>query len=158
MSIEKLIETHTDALLENTFALRELTKAWLGLAKNAQMHNAAGTMPQTIAGAQISKSEPVKAADTPKTAAQAEETLFDFASKEKAEPAKKPTDVAVEYGAVRELLLATAKTNRDGVTALLKAQGLKNLKVLLDDENDFASVNAPAKLAAIYEALKAMGE
>jgi len=182
MSIEKLIETHTDALLENTFALRELTKAWLELAKNANLHNAAGTVPQTIAGAQISKSEPVKAADTPKTAAQAEETLFDSAGKEKAEPAKKEEgasgakEVSVpeaaglprgfttiieatkDYGLVRNLLLATAKTNRDGVTAMLKAQGIKNLKVLLDDENDFASVNDPAKLAAIYEALTAMGE
>ena len=149
------------ALQENTAALHKVSALFEHLVANAKAFADAGATPGSVGGVAVGK-----------TAKQAEETLFNAAEKETAEPAKKPTnvetaetakpsttgDVAVEYGAVRDLLLATAKTNRDGVTALLRAQGLKNLKVLLDDENDFSSVNDPAKLAAFYEALKALGE
>ncbi|MNY71667.1 hypothetical protein D3C86_2100660 [compost metagenome] len=63
---------------------------------------------------------------------------------------------AVPYETVRALVLKLAPTQRDAIKALNAKHGIANLKVLLDKEDDFSTVNDQAKLGAVYADLQAL--
>ncbi|MNP46289.1 hypothetical protein D3C76_1402770 [compost metagenome] len=53
-------------------------------------------------------------------------------------------------------MLKLAPTQRDAIKALNAKHGIANLKVLLDKEDDFSTVNDQAKLEAVYADLQAL--
>ena len=134
MSIEALIQAHTEALLANTEAVKLLTLS--------------------LAGRTPAKSEVATKVDKP--AAKVEE--------KKAEPAVEVAEVEVEpkanepvpYKTVRALVLKLAPTKRDAIKELNAKHGIANLKVLLDKEDDFSTVNDQVKLEAVYADLQAL--
>ena len=147
MSIEALIKAHTEALLENTAAVKNLTLSLAGGSAAAA---------SKAADAVVEKPKAEKAVKTK------DEALADGAKEcaealAKAEPLIDDTQNAnVPYETVRALLLKLAPTNRDGVKAVLTSAGIANLKVLLDKEDDFTTVNDQAKLEAVYADLQAL--
>jgi hypothetical protein len=60
----------------------------------------------------------------------------------------------VSYETVRTLVLKLAPTQREEIKALNAKFGIANLKVLLDKEDDFSTVNDQAKLDAIHAELQ----
>lgn len=137
MSIEALIQAHIEALLANTEAVKLLTLSLAG--------------------------RPPKAEDKPKVEkAQAKvedkkpevKELKELESKE--EPPILVNHVAVPYETVRALVLKLAPTQRDAIKALNAKHGIANLKVLLDKEDDFSTVNDQVKLEAVYADLQAL--
>jgi len=135
MSIEALIQAHIEALNTNTEAVKLLT---LSLA---------GRTP--------------KAEDKPKTekpVTKVEEKKPDPVVEGK-KPDPKDEDVStlgVPYETVRALVLKLAPTQRDAIKALNAKHGIANLKVLLDKEDDFSTVNDQVKLEAVYADLQAL--
>ena len=53
-------------------------------------------------------------------------------------------------------MLKLDPTQRDAIKALNAKHGIANLKVLLDKEDDFSTVNDHAKLEAVYGDLLAL--
>lgn len=142
MSIEALIKAHTEALLENTAAVKNLTLSLAGRSATAASKAADAVDP-----AKAKKEEPktevkTEVKEEPKVETEEKDDIPDF--------------TAVPYETVRALLLKLAPTNRDGVKAVLTSAGIANLKVLLDKEDDFTTVNDQAKLEAVYADLQAM--
>lgn len=139
MSIEALIQAHTEALLANTEAVKLLTLS-LSLA---------GRTPAKIAKEDVKTvtdlltAEPVKKKGAPK--AEVIEEKDDV-----------PDFTAVPYETVRALVLKLAPTQRDAIKTLNAKHGIANLKVLLDKEDDFSTVNDQAKLEAVYADLQAL--
>jgi hypothetical protein len=139
MSIEALIQAHTQALLENTEAVKLLTLSLAGRTPKAED----------------------KPAKVEKTAAKVEEkkadvtvNLVDTDAGVKVVIEEK--SAAVPYETVRALVLKLAPTQRDAIKALNAKHGIANLKVLLDKEDDFSTVNDQAKLEAVYADLQAI--
>lgn len=134
MSIEALIQAHTEALLANTEAVKLLTLSLAGRTPKAEDKSAKVEKP--VAKAEEKKEEP------------------------KVEIVEEKDDVpdftAVPYETVRALVLKLAPTQRDAIKALNAKHGIANLKVLLDKEDDFSTVNDQAKLEAVYADLQAL--
>lgn len=138
MSIEALLQAHTEALLANTDAVKLLTLSLAGRAPK-----------ETKIEVKVEKADPkpeVKAKEEPKV-----EVKTEF----KEEPKVEET-AAVPYETVRALVLKLAPTQRDAIKALNVKHGIANLKVLLDKEDDFSTVNDQAKLEAVYSDLQAL--
>lgn len=135
MSIEALIQAHTEALLANTEAVKLLTLSLAGRT-------------------------PAKSEDKPKAEKVAKKVepevkeLKELESKE--EPPILVNHTAVLYETVRALVLKLAPTQRDAIKALNAKHGIANLKVLLDKEDDFSTVNDQVKLEAVYADLLAL--
>ena len=136
MSIEALIQAHTEALLANTEAVKLLT---LSLAGRTPVKEAKPTKEEEKAA---KKEEPeVK-------------ELKELQPEKEAPILVEHT--AVPYETVRALVLKLAPTQRDAIKALNAKHGIANLKVLLDKEDDFSTVNDQAKLEAVYADLQVL--
>jgi hypothetical protein len=132
MSIEALIQAHTEALTANTEAVKLLT---LSLAGRTPAKSETKTK-EPAAKAEEKKEEPVVEA--------VEETPEDGAS------------TAVPYETVRALVLKLAPTQREAIKALNASHGLTNAKDMLSNPDDFTSVKDQAKLEAYYADLLAL--
>ena len=139
MSIEALIQAHTEALLANTEAVKLLT------------FSLAGRTPAKEAKAE----KPVKQALKEFADAVEKCETVEELKKELAEEVEE-TAAAVPYETVRALVLKLAPTQRDAIKALNAKHGIANLKVLLDKEDDFSTVNDQVKLEAVYADLQAL--
>lgn len=143
MSIEALIQAHTEALLANTDAVKLLTLSLAGR-----------TPKEPKIEVKVEKADPkpeVKAEEKkPDPKAQESDTVSGVA--ENADTEVEP----VPYETVRALVLKLAPTQRDAIKALNVKHGIANLKVLLDKEDDFSTVNDQAKLEAVYADLQAL--
>ena len=133
MSIEALIQAHTEALLANTEAVKLLTLSLAG-GKPAQTEKPKAEKPAV-------KVEEKKEEPTTGSAEVKEETT---------------ADPVLHYETVRALVLKLAPTQRDAIKALNTKHGIANLKVLLDKEDDFSTVNDQVKLEAVYADLQAL--
>lgn len=139
MSIEALIREQIEALKANTAAVLLLEASLVGRAggnsKPAKAEEVFVTVDNSVKGALVVE---------PKLEV-------------KLEPVEIPDELkseGVEYGTVRELVLKLAPTKREEIKALNAKFGIANLKVLLDKEDDFSTVNDQAKLDAIYAELQ----
>lgn len=138
MSIEALIQAHTEALNTNTEAVKLLTLSLAGRTATAASKVAdAIEKPKAESKSVVKKEEP-----------KAEEVVE--------EKDDIPDFTAVPYETVRALVLKLAPTKRDVIKALNAKHGIANLKVLLDKEDDFSTVNDQAKLEAVYADLQAL--
>lgn len=163
MSIEALIREQIEALKANTAAVLLLEASLVGRAGG-------NSKP-----AKEEKPKVVKAEDLPGGAQGAQgEIITDDELEEKNERRQAAIEEAaavtqqlaaeregrevaasgVEYGTVRELVLKLAPTKREEIKALNAKFGIANLKVLLDKEDDFSTVNDQTKLDAIYAELQ----
>lgn len=143
MSIEALIQAHTEALLANTEAVKLLTLSLAGRTPAKEIKIAKEDV-KTVSD--LLTAEPVKKKEDPKVEVVDKiDTDFD----------KSKLD-AVPYETVRALVLKLAPTQRDAIKALNAKHGIANLKVLLDKEDDFSTVNDQAKLEAVYADLQAL--
>lgn len=144
MSIEALIQAHTEALLANTKAVLLLEASLVGRTPTAEKPKEA----EKARGA------------SPELAAVKEEKAAQKSSTDEAQEAiDKEQDEkvdAVPYETVRALVLKLAPTQRDAIKALNAKHGIANLKVLLDKEDDFSTVNDQVKLEAVYADLQAL--
>lgn len=136
MSIEALIQAHTEALLANTEAVKLLA---LSLAGRTPAKEAKPTKEEEKAA---KKEEP-------------EVKELKELQPEKDAPIL-VNHTAVPYETVRALVLKLAPTQRDAIKALNAKHGIANLKVLLDKEDDFSTVNDQVKLEAVYADLQAL--
>lgn len=141
MSIEALIQAHTEALLANTEAVKLLTLSLAGRTPTVKSDKDVGKTGEKSAAKVEDKKPEVK-------------ELKDLESKE--EPPILVNHEAVPYETVRALVLKLAPTQRDAIKALNAKHGIANLKVLLDKEDDFTTVNDQAKLEAVYADLQAL--
>lgn len=155
MSIEALIQAHTEALLANTEAVKLLTLSLAGRTPSKQKADAE-KIAEGIADAEAGNLVPLEDVKAKHVAKAAER-------KAKEEPEVKPGDNEysperhpVPYETVRALVLKLAPTQRDAIKALNAKHGIANLKVLLDKEDDFSTVNDQAKLEAVYADLQAL--
>jgi predicted RNase H-like nuclease len=147
MSIEDLFKAVIAALEANTKAVDRLEASLVGRAGG-------NSKPAKEEKPKAEDAAPIKgdktAAEQPKPEVKEEaptkEELQDTVAEMKAE--------GVEYGTVRELVLKLAPTKREEIKALNAKFGIANLKVLLDKEDDFSTVNDQAKLDAIYAELQ----
>lgn len=139
MSIEALIQAHTEALLANTEAVKLLTLSLAGRTPKAEDKPA--KVEKAAAKVEAVKEEPKV---DPVTVTAEKKALF------MAEHAP------IAYETVRALVLKLAPTQRDAIKALNAKHGIANLKVLLDKEDDFSTVNDQAKLEAVYADLQAL--
>lgn len=134
MSIEALIQAHTEALLANTEAVKLLTLSLAGRTPTAEKPKTE----KAVAKVEVAKEEPK---------AEVVEEVH--------EPIGESTS-PVPYETVRALVLKLAPTQRDAIKALNAKHGIANLKALLDKEDDFSTVNDQAKLEAVYSDLQAL--
>lgn len=148
MSIEALIQAHTEALLANTEAVKLLT---LSLAGRTPVKEPK-TDPKPVKQALKDFAEAVEKVET------VEELKKQLGAGETVVNVEQGIDVtaAVPYETVRALVLKLAPTQRDAIKALNAKHGIANLKVLLDKEDDFSTVNDQAKLEAVYADLQAL--
>ena len=142
MSIDALIQKHIEALNTNTEAVKLLT---LSLAGRTPVKESKPTKEEEKAAIKVEekKEKAVEKASTD----EAQEAI-DKEQDEKVE--------AVPYETVRALVLKLAPTQRDAIKALNAKHGIANLKVLLDKEDDFSTVNDQVKLEAVYADLQAL--
>jgi hypothetical protein len=143
MSIEALIQAHTEALLANTEAVKLLTLSLAGRTPTAKEAKAEKVVEPSVVKQEVKKEPekvevPVEKDDVP------------------VEKDDVPDFTAVPYETVRALVLKLAPTQRDAIKALNAKHGIANLKVLLDKEDDFSTVNDQAKLEAVYADLQAL--
>lgn len=129
MALEDLIRLHTEALIQNTEAVKQLTESLAG------------------------RTPPKGNNTTPKVEA---DPVKQTVEKTEAKPVKEKA--GLEYATVRELVLKLAPTHRDAIKAINTKHGLAKLPDLLDDANDFATVNDQAKLEAVHADLQALEE
>lgn len=142
MSIEALIQAHTEALLANTEAVKLLT---LSLA---------GRTPTKEDKPKVEKTEKVKTAEQDKVI---KEKLAVETEDKKPDPADEDVSTpCVPYETARALVLKIAGKNRAAIQSLWAKHGIANLKVLLDKEDDFSTVNDQVKLEAVYADLLAL--
>lgn len=139
MSIDALIQAHIEALNTNTKAVELLTLSLAGRTPKAEDKPAKVDKP-------VAKVEEKKADVTA--------NLVDTDHGVKVVIEEKVE--AVPYETVRALVLKLAPTQRDAIKALNAKHGIANLKVLLDKEDDFSTVNDQAKLEAVYADLQAL--
>lgn len=133
MSIEALIQAHTEALLANTEAVKLLT---LSLA---------GRTPAKEEKAAKAESKPVTKVEEKKEEPKVEK-----------KEAKEEIS-ATSYEILRELVLRLASGGqREGIKAVSAKHGLAAPKDLLKDANDYTSVTDQVKLEAVYADLKAL--
>ena len=148
MSIEALIQAHTEALLANTEAVKLLTLSLAGRTPTAEKPKADKPVKQALkefadAVEKCGTVEELK--QELKTGEAGDVKVQDFGAKDD-----------VPYETVRALVLKLAPTQRDAIKALNAKHGIANLKVLLDKEDDFSTVNDQAKLEAVYADLQAL--
>jgi hypothetical protein len=144
MSIEALIQAHTEALLANTEAVKRLTLSLAGRTPTAEKPKVEKTEAKTeVKAEEKSAADPVLANGEKMVEPGNPEPVTDEAT-------------AVPYETVRTLVLKLAPTQRDAIKALNAKHGIANLKVLLDKEDDFSTVNDQAKLEAVYADLQAL--
>lgn len=136
MSIEALIQAHTEALLANTEAVKLLTLSLAGRTPTKES-KAEKVVEPAVVKQEVKKEEP-----KPEAVVNVEEGI--------------DATVAVPYETVRALVLKLAPTQRDAIKALNVKHGIANLKVLLDKEDDFSTVNDQVKLEAVYADLQAL--
>lgn len=145
MSIEALIQAHTEALLANTDAVKLLTLSLAGRTPTKTSKADAEKIAEGIADAEAGNLKPI------------EEVKAKLEAKvEERKAAEEPKVEAVPYETVRALVLKLAPTQRDAIKALNVKHGIANLKVLLDKEDDFSTVNDQVKLEAVYADLQAL--
>jgi hypothetical protein len=135
MSIDALIQAHTEALLANTEAVKLLTLSLAGRTPTAEK-------PKTEVKVTV-KQEEKKEEPKAEEIVEEKDDIPDF--------------TAVPYETVRALVLKIAGSNRAAIQALWAKYEIPNLKVLLDKEDDFSTVNDRAKLEAVYADLQALG-
>lgn len=153
MSIEALIQAHTEALLANTEAVKLLTLSLAGRSATAASKAAdAVEKPKTPTAAEKKAREEAELAAIK---AKDEQDLADAAAEDAIVHGTK-TKEAVPYETVRALVLKLAPTQREAIKALNAKHGIANLKVLLDKEDDFSTVNDQAKLEAVYADLQVL--
>lgn len=153
MSIEALIQAHTEALLENTEAVKLLTLSLAGRSATAANKAAdAVEKPKTPTAAEKKAKEEAELAAQK---AEDEQNLAEAAAEDAIVHGTKMKE-AVPYETVRALVLKLAPTQREAIKALNAKHGIANLKVLLDKEDDFSTVNDQAKLEAVYADLQAL--
>ena len=145
MSIEALIQAHTEALLANTEAVKLLTLSLAGRTPTAEKPKVEKALKGTSAADAAADEIPGKKS---RDAVVGEEAADEILSTEDLTP--------VPYETVRTLVLKLAPTQRDAIKALNAKHGIANLKVLLDKEDDFSTVNDQAKLEAVYADLQAL--
>lgn len=133
MSIEALIQANTEALLANTEAVKLLTLSLAGRTPKAE-------------------DKPLKVEKTIKEIVEEKPKAEEVSTFEEVEAEQS----AVPYETVRALVLKLAPTQRDAIKALNAKHGIANLKVLLDKEDDFSTVNDQVKLEAVYADLQAL--
>jgi hypothetical protein len=143
MSIEALIQAHTEALLANTEAVKLLTLSLAGRTPTNQ--GVGGKSAEEILEKPKAESKPAAKKEEPKVDSDVQDAVI---VKEEKAP--------VPYETVRALVLKLAPTQRDAIKALNAKHGIANLKVLLDKEDDFSTVNDQAKLEAVYADLQAL--
>ena len=141
MSIDALIQAHTEALLANTEAVKLLTLSLAGRSATAA-NKAADAVEKPKAD--------------PKPTVKKEEPKVDVVVTDEKGDAVIEEPSAVPYETVRALVLKLAPTQRDAIKALNAKHGIANLKVLLDKEDDFSTVNDQVKLEAVYADLQAL--
>jgi hypothetical protein len=144
MSIEALIQAHTEALLANTEAVKLLTLSLAGRTPKAEDKPKAKSEPMVHDVKKLEEEHKPAKKEEPK-----DETVVNIEEGIDA-------TVAVPYETVRALVLKLAPTQRDAIKALNAKHGIANLKVLLDKEDDFSTVNDQAKLEAVYADLQAL--
>lgn len=142
MSIEALIQAHTEALLANTEAVKLLTLSLAGRTPAAKEAKTEKVVEAVVK--EITKAE---------KAAEVDAGVTQVVKREEIDAAERE---AVPYETVRALVLKLAPTQRDAIKALNAKHGIANLKVLLDKEDDFSTVNDQAKLEAVYADLQAL--
>lgn len=148
MSIEALIQAHTEALLANTEAVKLLTLSLAGRTATTATKAA-----DAVEKPKLGDSEKGKAV----IAALKEESEVKAGKPIVVEEKDDVPDfTAVPYETVRALVLKLAPTQRDAIKALNAKHGIANLKVLLDKEDDFSTVNDQVKLEAVYADLQAL--
>lgn len=131
MSIEALLQAHIDALNANTEAVNYLAKSLYGRAPGGDN-------------------------DTPKTEKKVEvkpdvKEAKEIKEEPKPEVEEDVSSEVIPYETVRALVLKLAGGGkREEIKALNAKHGIANLKVLLDKEDDFSTVNDQAKLGAVY--------
>lgn len=156
MSIEALIQAHTEALLANTEAVKLLTLSLAGRTPTKETKIAKEDV-KTVSD--LLTAEPGKkereAKELADQKAKDEQDLADAAAEDAIVHGTK-NKAAVPYETVRALVLKLAPTQRDAIKALNAKHGIANLKVLLDKEDDFSTVNDQAKLEAVYADLQAL--
>lgn len=139
MSIETLIQEHTAALLANTEAVKQLTLSLAGRTPSKTEEKPVKT--------ETKKVEPK--AEEPKREEPKAEVEDDLAGGNEGS--------AVAYADVRALVLKLAPNHREAIKGINTKHGITKLPDLLDDANDFATVNNPEKLAAVFADLQALG-
>lgn len=139
MSIEALIQAHTEALLANTEAVKLLTLSLAGRTPKAEDKPAKTEK----AAVKVEDKKPDPKVEESDTASDAVENVGTAVE-------------AVPYETVRSLVLKLAPTQRDAIKGLNAKHGIANLKVLLDKEDDFSTVNDQVKLEAVYADLQAL--
>ena len=144
MSIEALIQAHTEALLANTEAVKLLTLSLAGRTPKAEDKPKAKSEPMVHDVKKLEEEHKPAKKEEPKV-----ETVMNIEEGIDA-------TVAVPYETVRALVLKLAPTQRDAIKALNAKHGIANLKVLLDKEDDFSTVNDQVKLEAVYADLQAL--
>lgn len=148
MSIEALIQAHTEALLANTEAVKLLTLSLAGRTPKAEDKPAKVEKAKPVDETKVISAEDKKEFADAKAAAELEALR---------ESQKDELPAAVPYETVRALVLKLASGGkREGIQALWVKYSIANLKVLLDDEKDLNSVNDQAKLEAVYADLQAL--
>jgi hypothetical protein len=146
MSIEALIQAHTEALLANTEAVKLLTLSLAGRTPAKTSKADAEKIAEGIADAEAGNLKPIEEV----------KAKHEAKVEERKEKESKDVDPAIPYETVRALVLKLAPTQRDAIKALNAKHGIANLKVLLDKEDDFSTVNDQVKLEAVYADLQAL--
>lgn len=139
MSIEALIQAHTEALLANTEAVKLLTLSLAGRTPKAE------DKPKVEkAVAKVEEKKPDPKAEESDTASDVVESA--------------DTEVKVtSYEELRELVLRLASGGqREGIKAVSAKHGLGTPKDLLSDPNNYSSVANQATLEAVYADLQAL--
>lgn len=134
MSIEALIQAQIEATLANTEAVKLLTLSLAGRTPTAEKPKA-----------KMVKEDPKLEEPKPEVSEVLKDVEDDIQ-----EPA------GVPYETARALVLQIAGKNRAAIQSLWAKHGIANLKVLLDKEDDFSTVNDQMKLEAVYADLQAL--
>ena len=150
MSIEALIQAHTEALFANTEAVKLLTLSLAGRTPTAEKPK----VEKAVEPAVKKQEEKRELVSVDKET----EEKFVKLAEEQEKKHEENTEAAkdVPYETVRALVLKLAPTQRDAIKALNLKHGIANLKVLLDKEDDFSTVNDQVKLEAVYADLQAL--
>lgn len=158
MSIEALIQAHTEALLANTEAVQLLTLSLAGRTPaKSEDKPKAEKVEKASAKVEQKKDPEVEAANAKQAAEMAEHAAEVAETPAEKEARRKALPATLSYETVRTLVLKLAGAGkREEIKALNTKHGIANLKVLLDKEDDFSTVNDQVKLEAVYADLQAL--